>query len=78
MQRDLESIQSSGTYEEVRDNGQPALIMRWVVTEKETGLKSRLVCRGFEDSDGDLVTDSPTVDKATSFPLAESHVWLED
>ena len=56
-------------YESVMDEGQPFVTCRWVNTvknekENEAKLKSRLVARGFEDLDKDIVNkNSPTCDK---------------
>ena len=51
-------------YEEVKNDGQPTMSTRWVVTKKELETKARLVIRGFEE---DLLqpTDSPTAAKDT-------------
>ena len=54
-------------YEEVPINGQKAVSVRWVITEKENSegqrkTKARLVARGFEEK-GDIQSDSPTVSK---------------
>lgn len=65
MEKELESLKNFGTFEEVRDTGMKTLSMRWVVVEKGTGYKARLVCRGFEEEDDGLETDSPTVEKSS-------------
>ena len=54
-------------YEEVEDEGQPAISLRWVITQKTVEndqiVKARLVARGFEEDTSDIRTDSPTVSK---------------
>ncbi|XP_057314680.1 uncharacterized protein LOC130655883 [Hydractinia symbiolongicarpus] len=54
-------------YENVENHGQKALSVRWVVTEKilngKKKMKARLVARGFEEIDNDILKDSPTCSK---------------
>ena len=70
MKLELDTLKSFNTYEEVKDNGQECISMRWIITEKPAKAgrkmyKARLVCRGFEEEDGQYQIDSPTVDKAS-------------
>ena len=67
---------------EVDDQGQPALSVRWVVTEKIKNnrriVKARLVARGFEEENKDFRTDSPTCAKETlriMLMLIGSYSW---
>ena len=49
----------------MEDTGQPAIITRWVLTEKSVEgvrmVKARLVVRGYEEEASNIRTDSPTV-----------------
>ena len=51
-------------FEEVENNGQKAISTRWVVTEKESKIKSRLCARGYEDNELKERVDSPTCSKS--------------
>ena len=66
---EMENWKRNGVYEEVIDDGQPTVSVRWVVTEKvkdgDAYVKARLVLRGFEEDLEDLPTDSPTCAKDT-------------
>ena len=60
---ELQSWIDTGTYVEVPDEGQPAITTRWVYSLKDDGTcaKARLVARGFQDQDVDILdTASPT------------------
>ncbi|XP_039900576.1 uncharacterized protein LOC120741662 [Simochromis diagramma] len=64
-QQEIESWQSNGVFDEVKDLGQKCVSTRWVCTLKETtnGVvpKARLVARGFEEvNTKELQKDSPT------------------
>ena len=65
-QDEIENWQDNGVYEEVEDEGQSTMSVRWVLTEKNKGsskiVKARLVARGFEENK-DFQTDSPTCAK---------------
>ena len=65
---ELENWKQFGVYEEVMDEGQAALSVRWVCTEKlvdgTNKLKARLVARGFEEMEK-AQSDSPTGNKDT-------------
>ena len=69
-------------YEEVEDNGQDTISVRWVITPKLVGnrwtTKARLVARGFQENVDDLKVDSPTCMKETTrlvLFLASSMKW---
>ena len=77
MNAEMERWKTYGTYREIYDRGQKTISTRWVVTEKKTGYKARLVVRGFEEIDVGQA-DSPTGDKATLrmvLSLAASENW---
>ena len=65
--RELKSLRDNEVYEEVNFENQSVISSRWVFTEKttkdESGIKARLVARGFEESKHELRTDSPTCSK---------------
>ena len=69
-------------FEEVENDGQNALSVRWVVTEKIKGgkpvTKARLVARGFEEETSNLRKDSPTCSKEAVrlvLALSSSQSW---
>ena len=69
-------------YEEVNDNGQNTISVRWVVTPKiidgKLSTKARLVARGFEEDKSSLRTDSPTCMRETLkivLAIAASSGW---
>ena len=51
-------------FEEVEDEGQPTISVRWVITERvlndKIETKARLVARGFEEDTSHLLKDAPT------------------
>ena len=59
---ELEKLNIFDVYDEVEDKGQPRIDTRWVVTYKGSGVKARIVARGFQDLDP-VPSDSPTVAK---------------
>ena len=63
-EREFESWRKNQVYEEVEDEGQKALSVRWVITNKEKEgkmvCKARLVARGFEESDDVVEKEAPT------------------
>ena len=67
--RELQNWKKYEVYEEVKDNGQPCISIRWVCTEKLSDsttplVKARLVARGFEEhKDCNLRSDAPTAGK---------------
>ena len=67
-ERELQSWINREVYNEVDDTGQQKITTKWVMTKKEIegkpGIKARLVARGYEDEDNDIVrSDSPTVSR---------------
>ena len=58
---------NNDVYEEVKYDNQKLISVKWIVTEKyvegRKKLKARLVARGFEESDFDFQSDSPTCSK---------------
>ena len=50
--KELDTFKALNVYEEVKDNGQDRISLRWVISEKMVGkgktVKARLVCRGFK------------------------------
>ena len=74
---ELNKLKDFGTYEEVPMQNQAYISSTWVVAQKGTGIKARLVARGFED-DTDQRTDSPTMSKAAFrvlLTIAASKQW---
>ena len=61
-EKELQAWKDLGVYEEVPDVGQPWIQTNWLVTEKDTGYKSRLVVRGDQEM-CNVKGDSPTVSK---------------
>ena len=59
---ELKNWQEFNVYDEVPYIGQKVLSTRWVITEKGSSYKARLVVRGFEEC-LEEATDSPTVSK---------------
>ena len=79
---ELENWKREEVYEEVSDEGQEAMSVRWVVTPKivdgEKRTKARLVARGFEEDTSNLRTDSPTCMKDSlrlMLAVAASNSW---
>ena len=63
---------------EAENVGQKLISTRWVLTSKDGKTKARLVARGFEDSDIDNRTDSPTCSKMNLrmvITIAASKSW---
>ena len=67
MNKELNSWKKLNVYDEVKDEGQGRISVRWVLTEKEVDnnkiKKARLVARGYEELNEDIPTDSPTCNK---------------
>ena len=62
----------------MKNDGQPTLTTRWVITKKDGKAKARLVVRGFEE-DFIMPRDSPTVGKGairTVLAIAASTKWV--
>ena len=64
---EIEQWKRNDVFEEVEDEGQNTISVRWIVTEKvkndSTYVKARLVARGFEEDWKDDPKDSPTCNK---------------
>ena len=64
---ELDKWKSYEVYEEVPDNGQKTISVRWVCTEKDTEkgkvTKARLVTREYEEDDNMFRKYSPTCSK---------------
>ena len=67
--KELESWKDHKVYEEVEDQDQKCMSMRWVLKQKQkedkTFIKARLCVRGFEEDTTEVRTDSPTARKET-------------
>ena len=66
----------------MEDTGQPAIITKWVLTEKSVEgvrvVKARLAVRGYEEEASNIRTDSPTVCRENLWLLstiAVSNKW---
>lgn len=68
-EKELLNWKNLNVYEEVEDEGQDYVSVKWVLTEKEVDSisikKARLVAKGFQENHEDLQTDSPTANKET-------------
>ena len=62
-QIELDKLKSFGTYEMVPDVGQVRISTTWVIWDKGSEVRARLVARGFED-EATYRKDSPTVSKS--------------
>ena len=64
--KELENFKKNNVFEEVVDNGEKCISVRWVFTDKyidgKHSVKARLVARGFEETEL-MQTDSPTCSK---------------
>ena len=63
-------------YKEVKDTGQSVVSSRWIITEKDSKVKARLVARGFEENYPR--SDAPTINKTSLrllFTIATSKRW---
>ena len=75
---ELEKLKSFQTYEEVEDTGQFRISTTWVLSQKGSEVRARLVARGFEDM-SEHRKDSPTVAKSSMriiMSVAASEGWL--
>ena len=65
--QEIKKWKDMGVFEEVEDIGQAKISCRWVCTEKMKGdkliRKARLCARGFEETNEQTKTDSPTCQK---------------
>ena len=80
MDNDLSQWVLNNVYRDVPDEGQQYLTTRWVLTEKQGGIrKARLVIREFQDPDlADLIKDSPTCGRESFrivITIASSSSW---
>eukprot|EP00795_Rhopilema_esculentum_P002321 gene2321-biopygen11363 len=74
---ELRKLKDFDVYDEVEDVGQPCISTKWVITQKDGGMKARLVARGFEETQY-IESNSPTVAKTTMRILlatATSNGW---
>ena len=75
---EMDKWKEYGVFEEVEDRGQRAISTRWVCSEKEGKIKSRLVARGYEDNEQNERVDSPTCSKSNLrlvIAIASSKQW---
>ena len=64
--KELQKFKKRKVYEEVPDEGQETVSVRWVVTVKpDSTVKCRLVGRGYEENTESIRTDSPTCSRDT-------------
>ena len=61
---ELARLKEFETYKVIPDEGQDRISCTWVLCKKASGLKARLVARGFEEIE-DVPSDSPTMSKST-------------
>ena len=81
-EQEIKNWRDNNVYEEVHNEGQECLSVRWVVTEKvkngNTLTKARLVVRGFEEDSLNIQKDSPTCSREAlrlSLAVASSKCW---
>ena len=81
-QKEIQNMKDNDVYEEVPYTGQRTVSSRWVLTEKfkdgEKKVKARLVARGFEEADIELIVESPTCTKESVrlvMVTAASKLW---
>ena len=79
---ELDKRKKYEVYEEVPDNGQTTISVRWVCTEKDTEkgkvTKARLVARGYEEEDNMFRKDSQTSSKESlrmTLIIIASQAW---
>ena len=75
---EIERWKEYQVFEEVENNGQKAISTRWVNTEKDGKIKSRLVARGYECNETNERVDSPTCEKSNLrlvITIAASKKW---
>lgn len=61
---ELDKLKNFNTYQEVDDVGQFRISTTWVICRKDSGVRARLVARGFEDIDS-YRKDSPTLARSS-------------
>ena len=81
-EKEIENWIDNDVFEEMEDNGQQTISVRWVITEKAENdkpeTKARLVARGFEEETTQLKKDSPTCSRETVslvFWVASGNKW---
>ena len=81
-EKEMENWINNEVYDEVPDEGQNTISVRWVITEKikDTSVvtKARLVARGFEEFSNNMRKDSPTCSKEAirlAISIALSQQW---
>ena len=80
-EKEIENWIDNNVFEEIEDNGQQTISVRWVITEKEGDkpeTRARLVARGFEEETTQLKKDSPTCSRETVnlvFWVASGNKW---
>ena len=66
-QKELVNWKNMNVYEEVEDQNQPAISVKWVykekIIDKSSVKKARLVARGYEEMNSGILTDSPVCNK---------------
>ena len=79
---EIQNWLDNNVFEEVPDNNQKAISVRWVVTEKIVNgkriIKARLVARGFEEDTSSLRKESPTCSRESIrilILIASSRNW---
>ena len=75
---EIEKWKEYGVFEEVVNEGQKAITTRWVCSEKDGNVKSRLVARGYEDEAMKERVDSPTCSKSNlrlALAISSSKQW---
>ena len=74
---ELQKLKDFKTYELVKDHGQEKISTTWVVNNKGSEVRARLVARGFEETD-EIPKDSPTLGKSslrTLLAIAAGMCW---
>ncbi len=66
-QAELEKFKANAVYDEVENEGQSTIGVRWVVTKKTSSgeVKARLVALGYQEQSEEIRKDSPTCNKDT-------------
>mgnify|MGYP001795813812 CR=1 FL=1 len=80
---EINSWKENNVYKIMEYVGQPAISSRWVITEKivngEKVIKARLVARGFEEDNSEILKDSPTCTKESmrlALTIFASNEWI--
>ena len=75
---EIDKWKEYAVFEEVDNIGQKSISTRWVCSEKDGKIKSRLVARGYEDEEQKERVDSPTCSKSNLrlvIAIASSKNW---